>query len=143
MESTNRKTFWLLPLLLLLVLGGVFVVRKWQPLPTQITSSPSDQSESAKRVEITIDLGTGEPRVLSVPWKSGLSVQEALTTAEAVTFSVQGECKMAFLTELAGQPNEGDGGRNWQFEVNSKWSDSSFGVHMLQPGDSVLWEFKK
>jgi hypothetical protein len=70
-------------------------------------------------------------------------VQKALATAEAVTFSVQGEGDKAFLTELAGHSNEGPGGKNWQFEVNGQWSSSSFGIHELQPGDRVLWEFKE
>ena len=70
-----------------------------------------------------------------------MTVQDALA-ASGAKFSVQGNGAAAFLTELAEIKNEGPGGRNWQFEINNQWSDRSFGIRTLDPGDRVLWKFE-
>jgi hypothetical protein len=141
MES-NRK-HWVLPLLLIAVFTGVLLVRAWQPEGTRIESVglPSFEVSAQPHIEMTIDFGDGElPHEFSAAWHDGMTVQELLESSNSA-FAVQGSGTAAFLTELAGVKNEGPGGRNWQFEVNQRWSDRSFGVHKLKPGDHVLWEF--
>lgn len=133
---------WVLPALLVTVLVGVLLIRAWQPEGTRVESEelPTSEASAEPQVVLTIDAGDGEPRVRNADWRDGMTVQEALK-ASNTAFAVQGSGAAAFLTELAGFKNEGPGGRNWQFEVNHKWSDRSFGVHELKPGDHVLWEF--
>ena len=140
--SASRRN-WILPLLLVAVLAGVLAVRAWQPAATRV--EPTAQVPAARsnqqQVELAIDTGEGKPRVSSIPWRSGMTVQDALAASEA-TFAVQGRGAAAFLTELAEIKNEGPGGRNWQFEINNQWSDRSFGIQTLDLGDRVLWKFE-
>jgi hypothetical protein len=140
MESSRRR--WVLPLLLVGVLAGVLAVRAWRPETIHVESAAVPHTEEAnqQQVELVIDAGAGELRASNVNWRDGMTVQDVLAASETA-FVVQGHGDAAFLTELGGVKNEGPGGRNWQFEVNHKWSDRSFGVHTLTPGDHVLWKF--
>lgn len=142
MEPSSSRRTWILPLLLVAVLVGVLAVRAWQPAGTRVepTTTVPMEGTTQQQVALTIDTGDRPPRASSVPWQAGMTVQEMLAASDT-PFVVHGNGPAAFLTELAGIKNEGPGGRNWQFEVNGKWSDRSFGIQTLEPGDHVLWKF--
>lgn len=145
MEKSDQNRLWVLPLLLAIVLGGVLAVRCWQPAAMSGKRSLGVGAEPIRGelVELEIDAGEGTPLAFQVPWEAGATVQDALAGAGngKLSFAVQGRNAGALLTELAGYANEGEGGRNWHFEVNGEWADRSFAVYELQPGDHVLWKF--
>ena len=82
---------------------------------------------------------------LALPWHEGMTVaallQEAVSYRPGIVFSQQGEAESGFLTSLDGLYNQGAGGPNWRYEVNGEYSDVSFCLQPLAPGDRVLWRF--
>lgn len=145
MEKSHQIRLWILPLLLVVVLGGVVVVRNRQLPETVSTPTTERKTELMSNEVVELEIDTGEDTLLrfEVLWEKGMTVRDAVAQVAKgdLTLVVQRDEEAAFLMELAGLANEGRGGRNWVFEVNGKWADRSFAVYELEPGDHVLWKF--
>jgi hypothetical protein len=157
-----------LPLVLLIVaavIGAVFAAfgenRSGAPAdphssgraPAVVDSQPAPWTPAprptGKTVTLTIDFGNGARRVFDdLPWTPGLTLGKLMEGARdfrpAVTFTQQGEGKMAFLSSLEGVANEsGADGRYWLYSVDGRHGDVSFAVKPLDAGAVVLWEFRR
>lgn len=100
-----------------------------------------------KKVTIEIDFGErAEKKTLTIPWKVGLNVLDAMNQAKQekrLKFKYRGKGVSAFLTQIEGVKNQGAKGDNWIFRVNSKLANRSFGVILLKAGDQVNWSLGK
>lgn len=99
-------------------------------------------------VRVIIDYGDGTSKSFaSLPWREGMTVQDALDAAKGgprgIRYEHTGQGAKAFLTRIDDLGNEGagEGKRNWQYRVNGQWPKASFGAYKLRPGDDVLWRF--
>jgi hypothetical protein len=97
-------------------------------------------------VSVAIDYGDGvELRFRELPWRSGMTVLDALTAAgkhpRGVKFVQRGRGATAMITEIDGLKND-PSGKNWLFSVNGKTAEVGSGAYELKAGDAVLWEFK-
>ncbi len=143
---------WRLPLLLCVVLAGLLLYGKNQPVIEQ----PQDSSElgtwlptpppEGQTVGLTIDFGNGAKRNFdALPWREGMTLDDLMQMAKqfrpGIRFEQQGTGEMAFLTSLEGLANQGGGGNFWQFQINGIHGQQSFGSQRLAVGDRVLWTF--
>jgi hypothetical protein len=137
-----------LPLLLAIVLAAIFFMfRRGEPdssaQPEQMQLE-SGAAPNARSVQLTIDFGDNRKRVeFESRWREGMTVGDLLNSEPRINLASTDSGAGAFLTSLAGMPNEGANGRNWTYRVNGKHADRSFAVYELGPGDQVLWTFAK
>ena len=108
-------------------------------------ADPIAEKES-KPVTLVIDYGDGvQKHFTAIAWKQGLTVLDALRTAQAhprgIRCEYTGSGATALLTKIDDVANEGRG-RNWMYRVNGKLAEVGFGVRQLDPGDSILWKFE-
>jgi hypothetical protein len=143
-DSTTPARFRL-PLALAAVLGVVLLARGWSADPDG-SVTPGGVIESASRiVEIARQAPDEADVSASVPWRAGMTVQDATAAADAAEpggpwrSRWRGVGAGALLEELGGRPNEGPGRDNWQFTVDGEYGDRSAGATPLRPGQRVLW----
>lgn len=72
-----------------------------------------------------------------------LDVMTGLKNEKKLSFEISGNGDMAFVTEMAGIPNEGKDGKNWIYAINGKAADTGIGSAHVRPGDEVRWCFLK
>jgi len=90
-----------------------------------------------------------EKQFSSLPWRSGLTVAQALDLAAerppGLNYAHRGNGTGALLTRIDAQTNEGPGddSRNWIYRINGRLADKSYAAYVLQPGDVILWTFSK
>ena len=157
---------WRLPLLLLLVLGGIvfygFSANRGDhgpppepsedarsPAAARITPGPPSDRVSGEVVSLVVDCGNGAQRQFdALPWHEGMTVANLMGKARdfrpGITFTQRGAGKMAFLTSLDGIAGQAAGqgagtARGWQYKINGEHGQQSFGSQILTPGDRVLW----
>jgi len=97
-------------------------------------------------VRLEIDFSNGaSKRFEALPWKSGMTVGDVMNVASefqpGISFQQIGEEEGGFLTSLDGLKNEGAGGRNWTYEVDSQSGKVSFCVKEVEPGELIRWTF--
>jgi hypothetical protein len=148
-QNANRG---LLVGLLLLVLLGVISLNHWfghqegSAEPNDERPETGEQAvDPANAVILATEIeGSGRSSV-SLTHQTEMTLldlmQRAAEHSDDWRFHFQGRGAGAFLTQLAGLENEGAGGRNWQYEVNGKRAEMSFGACPLSRGDRVLWKF--
>jgi hypothetical protein len=148
----THSASWKFPLLLLLVLLGIFFWKRGEPVEPQVTSSaaivpwtPSPRP-TGEVVRLEIDFGNGARRVFdAVPYEAEMTVADVLAQARefrpGITFTHIGAGKGGFLTELEGLKNEGASGRNWRYEVAGTPGTMSFCLQKVAAGDLVRWSF--
>lgn len=100
----------------------------------------------SKFVTVILRYGDGyEQRYTQIEWKKGMTVLDAMTKMRAhprgVKFEYTGSGELAFLTQIDGIKNQGEG-RNWLFEVNGKLGDKSFGAVVVEPSAEIVWKFE-
>jgi len=149
----DRASGWAFPALLavvLLVAVGVTQLRSKGeprqangPTPTEWSPTPQPQGET---VGLAIDFDNGARQQFeALPWREGLTVealmQEAARYRPGIDFTQHGEGEAGFLQSIEGLKNRGMGGRNWTYEVNGRYAETSFCLQELEPGDRVLWKF--
>jgi len=159
-QSGDRRSVWALPMVLAGALGVtalllvIFRQRPAEPpadasaraaAATSWTPAPPPQIPTAS---LTIDFGNGVRREFErVPWKAGMTIGDLLRAARnmapGVTFTQQGEGKMALLTSIDGVANGAADGRFWLYDVNGRPGEVSFDLHPVAAGDRVLWVFKQ
>jgi len=105
---------------------------------------------AAKTVCVRVDFGDGfEANFTQLEWKKGMSVDEAIATANAhahgIKFTRIGAGETALITQIGDVKNEGAGRdrRNWLYWLNGKLADVGIGAQTLEPGDVVLWRFER
>jgi hypothetical protein len=86
-----------------------------------------------------------EVHFTALPWREGMTVQDALSAAQAhrhgITFVHRGTGSSAMITKIGDLKNEGDG-KNWLYSVNGKKAEQSAGAYKLKPLDTILWKFE-
>ncbi len=107
-----------------------------------------DKKAPASVVEMTIDYGDGaQKRFTAVPWKEGMTVQDALQFAKdhphGVTFQSRGKGEFGFLSQIDDVKNQAGGGRNWIFYVNQERAEASFAVTTVPKAGAILWRFEE
>jgi hypothetical protein len=122
---------------------GVFVslLLLWQLSPGTLLAA-----DPRPAVSLAIDYGDDvELRFRAIPWRSGMTVLDALATAgkhpRGIKFVQRGRGATAMITEIDGLKND-PAGKNWLFSVNGKSAEVGAGAYELKPDDAVLWEFK-
>jgi hypothetical protein len=151
-NSFSNAAAWRFPLLLAVVLLGIFLWKQSQPLPQPAVSSQGtvDWTPSVKptgeTVALEIDFGNGARRVFeALPYQADMTVADVMDQARqfqpAIRFTQIGEGAGGFLTELEGLKNEGASGRNWQYEVAGTPGNKSFCLQTVAPGQQVRWTF--
>jgi uncharacterized protein DUF4430 len=96
-------------------------------------------------VSLVIDYGNGARRQFdALPWHQGMTVadlmQEARDFHPGITFRQRGAGKMAFLTSLDSIAGQTAGeAHQWQYQLNGKPGQQSFGSQIMSPGDHLLW----
>lgn len=148
----NKAAVWKFPLLLAVVLLGIFLwkqnekgIQQTGPTASASTWSPS-ATPQGETVALEIDFGNGAKRVFdALPSKPDMTVadvmQAATQFAPHITYSQLGEGAGGFLTELEGVKNEGANGRNWQYEVAGTPGTMSFCLARVTAGERVRWTF--
>lgn len=115
--------------------------------PDQETAKP-DKEAPASVAELTIDYGDGaQKRFTAVPWKEGMTVQDAMQFAKThphgVTFLSRGKGEFGFLSQIDDVKNQAGGGRNWIFYVNQERAEASFAVTRVPKAGAILWRFEE
>jgi len=96
-----------------------------------------------------VDGAGTEKRFSDLPWRSGMTVAQALDLAAerppGFSYAKRGDGTGALLTRIDEQTNEGPGddSRNWIYRVNGQLADKSYAAYVLKPGDVILWTFSK
>ncbi len=144
---------WIFPALLLVVLAVVFGAGQFGPGDTHLTGTTEATTQwlptevpQGKCVGLTIDFGNGVKKQFdALPWRQGMTVellmQEASRWQPGIFYSQLGEGETGFIESIDGLKNQGFSGRNWKYEVNGKYAETSFCLHPLEPGDRLLWKF--
>jgi hypothetical protein len=148
----NDAAAWKLPLLLAVVLLGIFLWKQNQsvppsPAPSQVSSewTPSVRP-TGDTVGLEIDFGNGARRIFeALPYRAEMTVADVMGEARkfqpALRYAQVGEGAGGFLTELEGLKNEGASGRNWQYDVGGTPGNKSFCLQTVAPGELVRWTF--
>jgi len=111
--------------------------------------SPATLADDAvKTVDLSIIYSAEKTTTYGkLPWKSGMTIADALSLAEkrkpALTYTRRGSGETAFLTQIGGVKNQGAFGPNWTYRVNGKLGNVSYALQELKPGDKVEWKFGK
>jgi hypothetical protein len=98
-------------------------------------------------VRMVIDYNDGSTRTFQVSWKKDMTVKDALDAAKALGHGFDyrsiGSGETAKLERIDDVQNQGGGAnrKNWQFWINDKFADKSFGIYVLNADDRVLWKF--
>jgi hypothetical protein len=104
---------------------------------------------SGKTIAVVIDYGDGAQKRVTVAWREGMTVLDAMQLAakhpRGIQFTHRFAGDRAFLDSLDGMTNQGGGetAHNWVYRVNDQFAHDSIGVHCLSPADVVLWKFGK
>jgi len=124
---------WRLAAALVLVLLVVWLVRpRTDPAP-----DPAPAREAGQTVTVAYKAPDAARREAQTAWYDGITVRDA--TAAAFASQWRGAGADSFLESLAGTPNQGADGLNWQFDVNGDYATRSAGATPLRPRDRVLW----
>lgn len=79
-----------------------------------------------------------------IPWREEMTVFDVLSEVQArdsLDFESRGSGRTMFVTAMEGCTCGGEGGKNWLFSVNEERSHRSCGISLVEPGDSILWEY--
>jgi hypothetical protein len=113
----------------------------------------SAHSQAPQTIELTVDYNDGVEKQFVLPFTSGMTVFDAMTTAKANPHGLTFACDPKFpcsaapanrmLASIDDVKNQGAGSsaRNWQFWVNNIYSDQGFGVCKIRANDKVFWKF--
>lgn len=145
-------TGWRFPLLLAVMLLGIFLWKQSQsaPQPATPVHGTTNWTPSARptgdTVALEIDFGNGARRIYeALPYQAGMTVADVMNVARqfqpALRYAQVGEGAGGFLTELEGLKNEGASGRNWQYEVAGTPGNKSFCLQTVAAGEQVRWTF--
>jgi hypothetical protein len=148
----NGTAAWKFPLLLVMVLVGIFLWKRDEPtVQPAVPAEPSAEWTPTARptgevVALEIDFGNGARRVFeAVPYQADMTVADVMDQARqfqpAIRYTQVGGGAGGFLTELEGLKNEGASGRNWQYEVAGTPGNKSFCLQTVAPGELVRWTF--
>ncbi len=156
-QHPNQKRSGLLVGFFALVLLGIVAMNYWagpqeggsagppKGTPVEQTSVEQTPVDPAVGVTLTVEIPRHPSEAIVVLHRSEMTVLDLLREAASQSvewrFRYEGRDAGAFLTELAGQGNEGTKGRNWTYQVNGQGPADSFGLYELSPGDQVLWKF--
>lgn len=106
-------------------------------------SSESVVSTEAQWVTLTI-LHDRKLELDPVLWHEEMTVFDVLSeaqTRDSVDFESRGSGRTTFVTAIDGFEGGGEGGKNWIFSINEERSVRSCGISLVEPGDSILWEY--
>ena len=153
-EACTYRQPWVFPLLLLLVLGALLMVNRWQltetvsepPTGTEFASWTPSSLPTGETVRLEIDFGNGAARHFdALPWRAGMTVADVLAAARefrpGIAFTQIGAGPSGLLIALDGLKNEGNDGRNWLYEVAGLPATESFCLQPVAPGELVRWRF--
>lgn len=121
------------------VLLGLAAYRLLFPLlpPSAVENDPP--AVTSETVTLVVQQPDSPPRTIEIAFSAGQTVADATRGADLQAIW-RGSGEMAFLESLAGVPNQGGDGLNWQFEVNEQYAERGAGSVVLEPGDRVLWK---
>ena len=112
-------------------------------------NAKDDDTATKKKttVALIIDYGDGaEKRLTAIPWKSEMTVKDAMEFAKrhphGITFEYRGKGETAFLTKIDDAINQAANGQNWIFYIDEERGDSSFGIAKVPAGGAILWRFE-
>jgi hypothetical protein len=115
------------------------------PISGGAHAAEDEKAEETRTVSLVIDYGDGVQKHVSLPWKEGMTVLDALEAAakhpRGIKFKSRGKGETAFVSAIDDLENEGSG-RNWTYRVNDKPATKSCGVAELAAGDVALWRFR-
>lgn len=149
---SHNAAMWKFPLLLLVVLAGIFLWKRSEPAPQPSVPSQANMDwaptvrPTGDTVALEIDFGNGARRVFeALPHQPGMTVADVMHEARefqpAIRYTQIGEGAGGFLVALEGLKNEGASGRNWQYQVAGTPGNKSFCLQTVAPGELVRWTF--
>jgi hypothetical protein len=154
-SETAKRGFWPFPIewavvLLLIVTLSLLIAhnRRTNPAGDVSRAYTEKAAPQGATVSLTIDFGNGAKREFTgVEWSPGMTAGDLMHAASLMSpglkYEVRGTAKMTLLTSLDGVANGSGAGRYWLYEINGRPADVSFAVKPLEPGDRVLWVFKR
>jgi hypothetical protein len=103
--------------------------------------------DASRTIRLTIDYGDGvEKSFTRLEWKDKMTVFDALQAAEkherGIKLKHTGGGETVFIVAIDDLENEGQGGKNWRYNVNDQGARVSAGVAELKAGDAVVWRFR-
>ncbi|MCA9247022.1 MAG: DUF4430 domain-containing protein [Planctomycetales bacterium] len=138
---------------LLAIAGAVLLVVFARVSCQSDSSSPANPvlgPGGAGAVTLRVEFGDlREPWSIEVPCRDGDTVEQIMRRAArsdpSFAFEVDGSGEAAFVTEIAGQANEGagEGTRNWIFYVGSERAKTSYARQPVSPDKPILWRFER
>jgi hypothetical protein len=145
--QSARRSWWQLPLLLLLVLASIMWWQTSHPhgapqaktgqLPTTIS-----RNDPRPKTDLTIDYGSGRRTAFGpIEWHDGMTVADLVAAWTNIAVKQKGSGESAFVTAIDDVENEGADGKNWIYSVNGQVGDRSFAIYKLKPDDHVLWTY--
>jgi hypothetical protein len=143
---------WKFPVLLLVVLAGIFLWKRNETDSRPAVASKADfaWTPAAKpigdTVGLEIDFGNGARRVFeALPYQAEMTVADVMDQARqfqpAITYVQVGDGAGGFLAELEGLKNEGASGRNWQNDRAGTTGSKRFCLQTVAAGQVVRWTF--
>ena len=152
MNKEKKLLLTLTVVLLVLVLGGQFILQKQPDLTStlfggkrtfnpEVTTVPIASQPLAKEIEVTIDFNNGNTMSDKVVAKT---VYEALqTTAEnkKLELEVKKEKYGVMITKIGQSPNTSQ--YAWLYLVNGKPGQIGADRFLVNPGDKVEWKYTK
>jgi hypothetical protein len=133
---------------LLVAAAAVAVFWFWRFPPADQRGEAIDVP-GARPVSLTVDFGSGAPQTFEVPYRSEMTVLQALGRAadndSKFDYQSRGSGESALVIAIDGLENEGAGeaAKNWIYRVNDAMPHESCALYELDPGDAVLWKFGK
>lgn len=94
-------------------------------------------------VELVVVFGEGVAKIIPIEWRRGMTVLEALRSAElklhGVSFKVRGTGPRAFITEIDGETCQNNA-YGWVYSINGEMPEVGCGTYVLKPSDIVRFE---
>jgi hypothetical protein len=112
-------------------------------------------SQAPQTVQLTIDYNDGIQKQFVLPFKSGMTVFDAMTAAKTNPHDgLDFDCdkprfpcdaappnRMLFRIDDVKNQGGGSSAKNWQFWVNTVYSGKGFGDCKIAASDQILWKF--
>jgi hypothetical protein len=113
----------------------------------------SAQAQAPQTIRLTVDYNDGVRKSFVLPFRSGMTVFDAMTAAQNHPHGIKFYCDPKFpcdgapanrlLSQIDDLKNQrgGANAKEWLFWVNNVFSDKGFGVCTIAANDQVIWKF--
>lgn len=129
------------------ILFGLLIAGGFAAIPTADGAWGTGCVEETVSLEIKFGDDREPLHFKGVVWKEGMTVFDVMQAAQEqdaeFKFKYRGKGETLFVTEIADQPNEGAGGKNWVFFVDDQLGKRSCGAVQVAAGQRVQWRFGK